>query len=182
MEEINTIKIEIESARERYKPRLIKYLLVAEAPPDSLSRFFYYPDVFIHDYLFMGVAKALYPDMKEKHLESRRRKSGTIKRQILEKLKEEGFFLLDLSDLPLSLLNETLESQVPILIGKIKKLDLNDLKIILIKSSVYDAAYYELIKAGVGNVINRRITFPSSGGQTKFHNEFVAALKEAKYF
>jgi len=181
MEDITQLKNKLELARRKYQPAQVKYLLVAEAPPDSIDRFFYYTEVFVHDYLFMGVARALYPELKEKHLESRRHKNSSVKKLILEKLKAEGFYLLDLSELPLSLLTESLNSQVPYLIQKINKIANVDTKIILIKANVFDAAFPALINAGIKNVINTRITFPASGGQTKFQNEFTEALKIAKY-
>ena len=99
----------LEKARQKYLPKKIKYLLVAEAPPDSLERFFYFEDVKQHDYLFLGVAQAMYPDLKDKFLTSKRKME--IKKLILERFKSEGFFLLDLSDLPISLLNDSLEQQ-----------------------------------------------------------------------
>lgn len=128
------------------------------------------------------MSKILYPKLKEKHLESRRRKDGSIKKYILEKLKNDGFYLLDLSDIPKSYLTDSLNSHVPLLIDKINAIADKDTKIILIKVNVYDIAYAALIEAGIKNVINCRITFPVSGGQTKFQFEFTEALKQAKYF
>lgn len=104
-------------------------MLVAEAPPDSLERFFYFEDVKQHDYLFLGVAQAMYPDLKDKFLTSKR--NMEIKKSILERFKSDGFFLLDLSDLPLSLLKESLESQLPSLKKKIEKVANKQTKIIV---------------------------------------------------
>jgi hypothetical protein len=53
----------IENARLKYKPDLITILLIAEAPPDSLDRFFYYKNVRKGDYLFLGITEAIYPDL-----------------------------------------------------------------------------------------------------------------------
>lgn len=39
--DILSLKTQLESARIKYKPDRVKYLLVAEAPPDSIDRFFY---------------------------------------------------------------------------------------------------------------------------------------------
>lgn len=179
--DILQLKMQLDKARENYKPKQVKYLLIAEAPPDSIDRFFYYEEVFKHDDLFIGVTKVLYPKLKDKHLASRRRKDGSMKKFILEKLKGDGFFLLDLSELPLSLLTDSLTSQVPLLIDKIKVVADKKTKIILIKTNVYDTAFSTLTGAGMKNVINCRITFPGSGGQTKFQLEFTEALRQAKY-
>lgn len=76
---ISQLKNQLENARQKFKPEIIRYLLVAEAPPDSLERFFYYENVRQHDYLFLGVAEALYPKHKEKFLLSGR--SSEVKKQ-----------------------------------------------------------------------------------------------------
>ncbi len=98
--DISQLKLQLEKARLRYKPEGIKYLLIAEAPPDSLDRFFYYENVRHHDYLFLGVTETLYPDLKDKFIASGR--SSDLKRLILLKLQADGFYLVDLSELPLS--------------------------------------------------------------------------------
>ncbi|MFA5659366.1 MAG: hypothetical protein WC900_08790, partial [Oscillospiraceae bacterium] len=60
-----------EESREKYKPEKIKYLLIAEAPPENLERFFYYSDVGEKDCLFLGIMEALYPSEKQKYLMNR---------------------------------------------------------------------------------------------------------------
>lgn len=73
----------LEKARMKYKPDIVKYLLIAEAPPDSIERFFYYEDVTEHDYLFLRVIGVLYPDIKSEYLGSRR--NSKVKRRALMK-------------------------------------------------------------------------------------------------
>ena len=175
------VKNQIEQARLVYKPDTIKYLLIAEAPPNSLDRFFYYENVFKHDDLFLGVAKALYPTLKENHVVSRRKKNGSVKIEILKKLKEDGFYLLDLSDIPVSPIKSDLVSRIPFLVEKIKTLANKYMQIILIKVNVYDIAFQSLLRSGIKNVIDRRITFPNYGGQQKFQIEFKEALKLAGF-
>jgi hypothetical protein len=46
-------------AAARYKPAKIDLLLVAEAPPNSLDRYFYFTDVRAHDILFRYVCRVL---------------------------------------------------------------------------------------------------------------------------
>lgn len=181
MTDINQLKTKLETARQFYKPDRIKYLLIAEAAPDNLDRFFYYTDVFKHDDLFLGISRVLFPSLKDEHLIKRRRRDSTIKKIMLEKFKSEGFYLLDLSELPLSLLSSSLNSQVPSLIKRIKPIINKDTKIILIKTTVYDAAFSFLLKEGIKNVIDSRISFPGSGQQAKFYVEFTEALRKVKY-
>ena len=52
----------INIARLRYKPKEIKFLFVAEAPPKEFSgRFFYFENVLDGDSLFLEIMKVLYP-------------------------------------------------------------------------------------------------------------------------
>ncbi|WP_291105209.1 MULTISPECIES: hypothetical protein [unclassified Flavobacterium] len=167
-------KKKIDNARLKYKPDRVKTLLIAEAPPDSLERFFYYENVRERDYLFLGVTEALYPNLKEEFIASGR--TPEKKSIILNKLKKEGYFLIDLSDTPISLLNDIpVETFVPNLIEKVKKVADTNTNIILIKANVYDLAYKELAKLGY-KVVDIRIPFPSSGQQTNFQRTFRQAL------
>lgn len=174
-EPINISKLEkqLKKARKNYKPEKVKYLLIAEAPPDSLERFFYYQNVSQHDYLFLGIAEALYPVLKNQFLDDGRRPE--TKEIILRKFQQDGFYLLDLSELPLSLLESDLKSQLPNLIEKIKSVKNDDTHIILIKANVYDSFFHSL-NAKFQNVINQRIAFPSQGWQKKFQIKFKKAL------
>lgn len=171
---LKELKVQLENARLKYKPDKIKYLLIAEAPPDSIERFFYYPDVRQHDYLFLGVAQALYPQLKDKFISSGR--DSRIKNEILLKLKADGFYLLDLSELPLTLLNQDLTSQLPNLIKKIEAVASKNTRIILIKATVFDTAY-QALQHKFSSVINARIPFPSQGGQKLFQIQFAKAIK-----
>lgn len=177
--DISLLKKQLEKTRQKYKPETVKYLLVAEAPPDSLERFFYYNNVYQHDYLFLGVTEALYPKLKEKFLLSGR--SSKIKHSILQTFQKDGFYLLDLSELPLSLLYTDLQSQLPNLVDKINSVVDNNTQIILIKANVYDIAFH-FLKRKFKNVVDQRIPFPGQGGQRKFQDEFKQALKKVRYF
>jgi len=173
------LKEQLDKARKKYKPEIVKYLLVAEAPPDSMERFFYYDNVRQHDYLFLGVAEALYPSLKEQFLLSGR--SSEFKNNILQTLQKDGFYLLDLSELPLSLLDSDLHSQLPALVDKIKLVSDDNTQIILIKANVYDIAF-QFLKTKFKNVVDQRITFPGQGGQRKFQDEFKLALKKVRFY
>lgn len=172
---ISALKAQLEKARQKYKPEKVKYLLVAEAPPDSVERFFYYDNVRQHDYLFLGISQALYPDLKETFLASGR--NSQIKNSILLKFQADGFYLLDLSELPLSLMTRDLNSQLPTLVEKIKMVANKETQIILIKATVYDTAFYYLQQNGFKNVVNIRIPFPGQGGQKRFQIQFNKSLE-----
>ncbi len=173
------LRKQLEKARLKYKPETVKYLLIAEAAPDSIDRFFYYENVRQHDYLFLGVAQALYPDFKDKFLASGR--SSDIKTSILKKLQADGFYLLDLSELPLSLMTGDLASQLPMLFQNIKMIIDPKTKIILIKATVYDTVFSYLQQKEIKYLIDVRIPFPGQGGQVQFQQKFKEALKLAGY-
>lgn len=177
--EISELETKFKTARHKYKPAMLKYLLIAEAPPDSVERFFYYENVREHDDLFLGIAQALYPDAKDNYLAGGR--NSDIKNSLLLMFKAEGFYLMDLSDLPLSLMKGDLSSQLPTLLEKIRNVADEKTKIILIKATVYDTAFDFLKQEGFVNLVDVRIPFPGQGGQKLFQTQFSEALKLAGY-
>jgi hypothetical protein len=70
----------------RYKPDKIDLLLVAEAPPTALDRYFYFEDVHTQDSLFRYVCRGVLgkePDRNGKAV-------------LLGEIRERGVFLIDL--------------------------------------------------------------------------------------
>jgi hypothetical protein len=164
-------------ARKKYRPNSIEWLLVAEAPPRDKSRFFYYPDVNKYDSLFIETIDVIfgdrYPDLfrgKRNTEEIRRRK-----KEFLEVFKQEGFFLIDAVDRPITDVEDNfkvVEEWVPELVEKIDDLASNGTKIVLIKASVY-AIMEDLESRGIRGIINEEmIPFPGSGQQKKFRERF----------
>lgn len=168
----------IELARLKYKPERIKLLLIAEAPPDNIERFFYYEDVHEGDFLFLGIVEAISIDVKAKYIESNR--NPEVKRLVLEWLKELGIYLIDLSDKPINGNRDDLPTNLPSLIRKVKSLINDDTLISLVKVNVYDIAF-EILNKKFNNVINLRIDFPSSGNQKKFQEKFKKVLELAEF-
>lgn len=167
----------IDKARLKYKPETIKLLLIAEAPPDNIERFFYYEEVHERDYLFLGIVEAISIDVKTKYIESNR--NPEFKRLLLEWLKELGIYLIDLSDKPVNGDRDDLSKNLPSLIKKVKTLINDETVISLIKVNVYDIAY-DSLKAKFSKVVNLRIPFPSNGQQQKFQEQFSMVLELAQ--
>lgn len=176
--DIEVLRVQLSEARKKYKPERIKFLLVAEAPPDSIERFFYYENVNTQDSLFTQITQNLYPELKDKYIKNGR--STELKSEMLDQFKSEGFYLLDLSELPISLTKGNLKHQLPILDEKIKSIINSETKIILIKANVYDIAYNHL-QLMHGNVVDIRMPFPGSGQQRLFQEKFTLALEIAGY-
>jgi len=152
-------------AAAKYRPDRVRILLVAEAPPNDPSRYFYFDDVAEHDSLFRYVAQGVLG------IEPTR----TTKPMLLERLKERGVFLIDLMDDP-KVCNDH-DAHVEQLVTKCR--DLEPDAIILIKAPVFDAAYQRLKSADLP-VIDVRMPFPGSGQQRKFEEDFRVALLKAQ--
>lgn len=160
-----------------YKPSLVKYLLIAEAPPNNLDRYFYFNDVKTQDALFLNITQALFPKLKDEYLLKGR--NPNMKHHILEEFRLQGFYLIDLSKTP-----KVSEIQMKIAIDtltvRVKSLINEDTKIIIIKASVYDLIY-DILKSNFQNTIDVRIPFPGQGHQKEFHRQFKEALNKAGY-
>jgi hypothetical protein len=138
-------------------------LLVAEAPPAALDRYFYFEDVHVHDSLFRYVARVVLG------LEP----SRLNKPPILAELRAAGVFLIDLCLDPV-LNRSDLSRCVAGLVERAQALRPDH--IILIKATVYDTAVAALVHAQLP-VIDRRIPFPGSGQQRRFEEEMRLALE-----
>jgi len=165
---------QISKARHEYQPPIIKCLLIAEAPPDSIERFFYYTHVKTADYLFLGISGVLYPEKKKKYIDWGR--PWSIKKEILSQFQLDGFYLIDLLDIPLKLFKGNLSEKVEPKIQEIQGLISLDIPIIITKSNVYDIIHNPLVSSGFTNVSNIRIPFPGQGWQIEFSNKFRKAL------
>ena len=157
-----------ERARNKYKPSIIKTIIIAEAPPNAFERFFYYEDVKDKDYLFLNIIEILYPDWKTKYMNSKR--SSTIKECILKKFQADGYYLLDLYETFVDLKERKDIETLHKLSNKLSQLIDEKVPVILIKANVYDTAFKTLkVKF---NVINERLPFPSSGQQSNIKRAF----------
>jgi hypothetical protein len=155
-----------EAAALKYKPQRVRLLLVAEAPPAADDRYFYFEHVTPHDWLFLAVIESLFgrkPDKSEKA-------------RWLRQLREAGVFLIDLGLDPVD--GSDPRQHVPDLVSRCKPL--RPEHIILIKATVYDAAYHALVQAGLP-VVDGRIPFPSTGQQGRFRRSFDQALRSCSW-
>lgn len=150
-------------ASRRYKPKNVALLLVAEAPPKSQDRYFYFEKVASHDWLFNAVVKALFG-------ESPRRED---KPHWLQELKRSGVYLIDASEDPVS--SSDISSKVPDLVRRARRL--KPKCVLLLKATVYDQAFVALRGGGLP-VVDARIPFPSAGQQAQFHRRFRKGLRD----
>jgi hypothetical protein len=160
----------------------IKVLFVAEAPPGNSERFFYFKHVRTHDWLYLGLMRALYPDVRELRAPDLRK----LKAIYLQRFQGDGYYLVDACDYPMpprptqAVKRQALKSSLPNLIERIRELVDPETPVVLISSTVYSVCRQPLIEAGI-NVINASaIDFPSSGRQREFHKTFMLTIRTVK--
>jgi len=159
-----------------YEPREIKCLLIAESPPRSEDkRFFYNPDQEKYDFLFKSVMEAIFPNFTNNYRKGQKHK-------YLQRFKERGFYLIDAIDIPINDRNQRERNKIirENLKNKIKgigELISKDTPIILIKKNVFEILYPELKKRGFNVVHSEYIPFPSSGHQREFKEKFKLCLE-----
>lgn len=149
----------------KYKPaKQVNLLLVAEAPPCTPGRYFYFEHVDQHDWLFRYVWEGLTGEKPD-----RARKAAH-----LAALRSAGVFLIDLHEANIS--QPSLADLRPHAAGCADRCrELRPRHIVLIKHSVYDVIFEPLIDQGLP-VIDQRIPFPASGQQRKFLESFREAV------
>lgn len=150
------------AAAARWRPDRIDLLLVAEAPPSALDRYFYFEDVPTHDSLFRHVVEGVLGE-----------KPTRDKAPYLEALRERGVFLIDLSIDPFADRREAIPRCVPDLVRRTRAL--RPERIVLIGADVFDASYDVLHEAGLP-VADVRLPYPGSGQQRRFLEGFRLAV------
>jgi len=101
-----------------------------------------------------------------------------MKELILKQFQSDGFYLLDLFELPVSINKDSDGVAVMKLSNKLEKLVTKSTPIILVKATVYDIVFYRL--KSKFNIIDKRIDFPGSSNQTKFYEKFTEAIQKLK--
>ncbi|MGD0818802.1 MAG: hypothetical protein ABR986_10485 [Methanomassiliicoccales archaeon] len=150
-----------EAARHKYRPEKIRCLLIVEAPPDALDRFFYFEDVQEMDYLYIETMKVIYGNVDVSGLRER-------KVEFLQGFMENGFYLIDAVNDPIG--NDASSHQTKEivlnsrqdLVERMRTLVTEETRVILIKASVYklrDA----LIDDGFNVLNDCMIEFPCCG-------------------
>ena len=157
-------------ARNKYKPAKIQTLLLTEAPPCNLDRYFYFEDVKKQDALFLEITGVLYPDSKERYLRSGRKTE--LKEELLLQFQSDGWWLMTVAEVPFEISGLALQDSLPDLLQRLDKYITKQTPIILIQAAVYDLCYPLLTQQGY-NVINERLPFPGSGQQKIFREKFA---------
>jgi hypothetical protein len=146
-------------AAERYQPRHIETLLVAEAPPTALDRYFYFEDVQTQDSLFRHVAELVLGE-----------KPTRDKAPYLDELKDRGWFLIHVAEDPIGSRREQIPPLIPDLLARCEELKPD--RVVVIGAPLYDLVYDALRAAGLP-VVDVRLPYPGSGQQGRFKDLFL---------
>ena len=151
-----------DQAAKKYRPASVKLLLVAEAPPSALDRYFYFEVVATQDSLFRYVTRAIL----------KAEPTRANKAELLGRLRDRGIFLIDLWRDPVDA-----RSEAPDVAGLLRRVrQLAPERIIVIKTGVFDIVRGPLLEAGMP-LVDERVPFPGSGQQRKFERAFARALR-----
>jgi hypothetical protein len=164
-------------ARNKYKPRSIGVLFIAESPPSS-GGYFYSEKTIGKDHLFRETMKAL-----EFWPSSRPMRKGCDKRSMLSEFRSLGFFLIDTCEFPVDKLRprerrlSTIRGALT-LPGRVDALCPD--RILIVKKTVFKPAIQALSKTGfAGRVLNTEpLPFPSHGNQKKYRTMLRRLMKK----
>lgn len=142
-----------EQAAARYRPERIDTLLVAEAPPSALDRYFYFEDVALHDSLFRHVVQAVLGE-----------KPTRDKAPYLDELRDRGWFLLHMSEEPFRD-RAVLPPLLPDLLVRCE--ELSPRRIVVVGTRLFDLVHRPMRVAGLP-IVDVRLPYPGSGQQRRF--------------
>ena len=166
-----------EELARKYKPTdKIKYLFIAEAPPEKKEgeelRYFYNDKGAKHDHLLQNIVEILFSTKYKR----------SDKKQWLLELQSKRFFLIDAIHAPIQsglsdkVIAGLIDDDFPYLLEKLKNLADKDTIIILIKKVVFDSLNIRLKTLGFTVINTEMLPFPSHGNQTQFKEKFKELL------
>lgn len=165
------LSMNVEKLRKKYLPQKINVLFVAEAKPDNPERFFYYDNVTSRDYLYIYLMRALYEYGKQDE-----RWLRDNKREMLEKFKSDGYYLVDTVDeikagtkqaARIKAIKANADNKVAEIESLLSRYGSESTKVVIIKATVFKALY-EPLKSKFNVANDYPIYFPSYGRQLEF--------------
>jgi hypothetical protein len=166
--------------RQQYKPKHIKFLLIAESPPPAAdvqsSRQFYRSEqIRKDDRLFTNTIKALYAEAANKSEAELEQE----KEHWLRTFQADGWYMIEA--LEESQVHEVTKKQrqariqdvLPRLLERVEELANKDTKIILIKSNVFDVAAEPLREAGFTVLNTELVDYPGHFNQRAYRDKLA---------
>ena len=173
-----------DQARQKYKPDVIKYLLIAESPPPSSaeissSRQFYRAEYQkADDRVYANTMRVVFPEAAEldsKDLEAQ-------KEQWLTRFKEAGFYMIEAlevsqqHEVTKKERQEKLAAAADRLVERVRELASADTKIILIKSNVFVVMAKPLREAGFTVLNTELLDYPGRFNQRDYREKLAAMI------
>lgn len=175
-----------DEVRQKYRPEVIKYLLIAESPPPhagiASSRQFYRaeyqaPD----DRLYANTMRAVFAEAAE--LDSKELEAG--KEQWLRRFQAAGFYMIEALEKSLEhevtkkQRQEILAGQADRVTRRVRELGASEAKLILIKSNVYDMLAGPLRAAGFTVLNEELLDYPGRFNQADYRRKLAGMLQKA---
>jgi hypothetical protein len=164
--------------RRKYRPRKVRFLLIAESPPSS-GGFFYFRETIGKDHLFRETMKALELWPRNKPM-----RKCVDKGPMLRSFQSMGFYLLDTSIFPVDKIPRTerrkaIQNQTPRLVGDVVEADPSH--ILIVKSSIFKPVSNALRESDLWTrVLNTGpVPFPSHGNQSQYRSMLRHAIRKA---
>lgn len=169
-----------DEVRQKYRPKRIKMLLIAESPPPApeiqSSRQFYYADrIRKDDRLFINTIRALYPEaekISEPELEQH-------KDEWLRRFQKDGWYMIEAlehsqeHEVTKDQRQERIRAALPRLTERVREVVAPDTKIILIKSNVFDVAAEPLKKARFNILNTELVDYPGRYNQKDYREKLA---------
>ncbi|MDH5382906.1 MAG: hypothetical protein OEW75_18775 [Cyclobacteriaceae bacterium] len=159
------------TARNKYRPEQVKLLFIAEAPPCSDDRFFYFEEVPKGDSLFLHIIREVFPETREWETKVVRAR----KEELLLRFMEEGYFLEDAVSIAIPK-GTSINQKISMI--KDHQQDLfrrlmpyKEVPMVLLSATVFKANH-EFLKQHFSILNKKAIPFPGSGQQGNFIREF----------
>lgn len=168
-----------EDLRERYRPDVLRLLLVGESPPDpgkGYRRFFYAPTL-IYDNLYRGVAAALYGHEPSV--------DPSAKSAVLDRLREDGVWLIDAVEEPIDkqstpVRRREISAAAARLVERVQGLD-PTVGVVICHGMVFREVMPAMRRAGIRLLHERPIPFPLGNWRAQFVSEFRDALARTEW-
>jgi hypothetical protein len=180
-------------ASKQYRPKAIRVLFIAEAPPALKSgRFFYFASLTTRDTLFLEMMKVLYPiDTGFVEYGENRKAAFDAKRvrqckdKLLGKFMRDGFYLIDASEQPMpenanpTIKKSVIRNALPDLRKRVRKLcGSGDVAVVLLSSSTYSICAEAFRGDGLRVLNDEMIDHPARGGQKVFRRKLRAVMRK----
>jgi hypothetical protein len=184
-----------EEAARRYRPKPLRLLFIAEAPPAfKVNRLFYFTGLKDGDTLFLEMMKVLYP-AEVGYQEGSFRPSYSVKEmrlrkdELLRKFRSDGYQLIDAYEQPMpdgaNAATKTIlmRSTLPALHSKVRRLvGTRGVPILLIGGITYSVCAEALRTDGRRVVNDTMIHHPARGGQKLFRAKLREVLTDIDCF